>query len=41
VNTIIVAHRGRVAMLDAVFGAGDAVTPETLTPQTLREALGR
>ena len=41
VNSIIVAHRGRVAMLKAVFGAGDDTPAEKLSPQNLREALGR
>lgn len=41
VNAIIVAHRGRVAMLNAVFGGGDDAPTEKLSPQTLRDALGR
>ncbi len=41
VNTIIVAHRGRVAMLKATFGSGEDAPGEKLSPQNLRDALGR
>jgi hypothetical protein len=40
VNAIVVAHRGRIAMLNAVFG-GEQAPAEKLSPQNLRQALGR
>jgi hypothetical protein len=40
VNAILAAHRGRAAMINAMWG-GSEPPAEKLSPRNLREALGR